>query len=121
MRLGMGTALAEINYGERRLMTFSFEVQVACDQTFDTLTPKSYINWQQWLKQELNAYVDKVKQNGEFLGGTMAGQINLNDRNLFGLAFPVENDHAANREYVDQKINNWHLKIFWIIRISEIL
>lgn len=39
-------------------------------------------------------------------GGEMEGGINMNNQTLTGLNTPTEGDHAANKDYVDTKVND---------------
>lgn len=94
----------EIIHKEQKLVTFSFRLQIAGNPAVDVQGPEIYINMQQWLEKELDAYIGEVKESGEFLGGTMAGPINMNRQSLFGMKIPVAADEAANKGYTDSVV-----------------
>lgn len=101
---GTVTAQVELIHGDQVLVTFSFKVIVAVNPAVGITEPEDYINWQQWLEQELDAYIAKINQSGQLLGGTMAGPINMNGNTLSGLNPPEEDDQAASMGFVNQQV-----------------
>lgn len=99
-----GTVVAQIvlYQGTQTLATFSIHIRVEADPSAGAVTSEDYVNWAQWIKSELDAYLEKLKINGEFVGGTFVGDVNMNGHALSGLREPVAPDDAASKEYVDK-------------------
>ena len=92
-----------LNTGKKSIATFTFQIVVEEDPSAGTVESEDYVNWQQWIEDELDAYIQKVREDGEVLGGTMAGPLNMNGQTLSGLNVPAQSDHASNKGYVDQQ------------------
>ena len=90
----------EIQHQNSILCTFSFSVNVSANPAVGIVKAENYVNMQHWLERELDQYVEKIKESGEFLGGTMAGPINMNQQKLVGLTMPDEDTAATPRGYV---------------------
>lgn len=101
MMASAGAVLAqvEMRQNDQTLVTFPFKVVVAMNPAVGSPEAEAYINWQQWLEQELDAYIKRVQESGELLGGTMAGPINMNGHKLGGLNAPAEYSDAATKGY----------------------
>ena len=99
-----GTVVAQIvlHQGTQALATFSIHIRVEADPSAGAVTSEDYVNWAQWIQSELDAYLEQLKTNGEFLGGTFVGDVNMNGHALSGLRAPVAQDDAATKEYVDE-------------------
>lgn len=99
-----GTVVAQIvlHQGTQTLATFPIHIRVEADPSAGAVTSEDYVNWAQWIQSELDAYLEQLKTNGEFLGGTFVGDVNMNGHALSGLRVPVAPDDAATKEYVDE-------------------
>lgn len=99
-----GTVVAQIvlYQGTQTLATFSIHIRVEADPSAGAVASEDYVNWAQWIKSELDAYLEQLKSNGEFVGGTFVGDVNMNGHALSGLRMPVAPDDAATKEYVDK-------------------
>lgn len=99
-----GTVVAQVvlYLGTQTLATFAIYIRVEADPSAGAVTSEDYVNWAQWIKSELDAYLEKLKTNGEFVGGTFVGDVNMNGHALSGLREPVAPDDAATKEYVDK-------------------
>lgn len=91
----------EMIQGAKVLATFSMRLFVEENPAAGVLESEDYINWLQWMEAELDAYLEKAKVNGEYVGGKMLGPINMDGHTLSGLNAPTANDQAANKGYVD--------------------
>lgn len=89
----------EILYRDQMLVTFPLRLLVVGNPALDVVDEEMYINCRQWVEKELDAYIEKVKESAEFLGGTMAGPIHMNGHKLNGLNIPTENNEAATKGY----------------------
>ena len=98
-----GTVVAQVvlYLGTQTIATFSFYIRVEADPSAGAVTSEDYVNWAQWIKSELDAYLEQLRSNGEFVGGTFVGDVNMNGHALSGLREPVAPDDAATKEYVD--------------------
>lgn len=94
----------ELIWDNHVLVTFSFQVMIEANPAFGIVERENYVNWQKWLEEELDAYIEKVNQSGQLLGGTMAGPINMNGQPISGLNTPTTNDQAANMGFVNQQV-----------------
>ena len=101
---GAVTAQVELIHGDQVLITFSFKLMVAVNPAVGIVEQEDYVNWKKWLEYELDAYIERVNQNGQMLGGTLAGPVNMNGHALLGLHMPTANDQAANMGYVNQQM-----------------
>lgn len=101
---GMVLAQVEMMQENQVLTTFSFKIVVELNPAVGILQPENYINWQQWIEQELDKYIEKVNSSGQLLGGTMAGPIHMNGNGINGLPAPTSEDQAANMGFVNQQV-----------------
>lgn len=103
-----GTVSAQVvlYQGTAVLSTFSVQIRVEADPSAGAVTSEDYVNWMQWIKSELDAYLEQLKTNGEFVGGTAVGDIDMNGHALSGLREPVRDDEAATKGYVDERIQS---------------
>ena len=103
-----GTVSAQVvlYQGTAVLSTFSVQIRVEADPSAGAVTSEDYVNWMQWIKSELDAYLEQLKTNGEFVGGTAVGDIDMNGHALSGLREPVRDDEAATKGYVDEIIQS---------------
>lgn len=103
MMTSAGTVLTqvEMTHGNQVLATFAFRLMVAVNPAVGIVEPEDYVNWNQWLEQKLDAYIDKVKESGSLLGGTMAGPIHMNGERITGLPIPREGTEASSKDYTD--------------------
>ena len=103
-----GTVSAQVvlYQGTAVLSTFSVQIRVEADPSAGAVTSEDYVNWMQWIKSELDAYLEQLKTNGEFVGGTAVGDIDMNGHALSGLREPVRDNEAATKGYVDEIIQS---------------
>lgn len=103
-----GTVSAQVvlYQGTAVLSTFSVQIRVEADPSAGAVTSEDYVNWMQWIKSELDAYLEQLKNNGEFVGGTAVGDIDMNGHALSGLREPVRDDEAATKGYVAEIIQS---------------
>ena len=101
-----GTVVAQIilHQGTQTLATFSIHIRVEADPSAGAVASEDYVNWAQWIKSELDAYLEQLKSNGEFVGGTFVGDVNMNGHLIKGLNAPTESDQAANMGFVNEQV-----------------
>lgn len=97
-------AQAEMIQGSSVLATFTMQINVEENPAAGVLVSEDYFNWLQWIEAELDAYLEKAKVNGEYVGGKMLGPINMDGNPISGLPTPTENDEAATKKYADTKL-----------------
>ena len=105
-----GTVLAQVvlMQGAEILSTFGIQIHVEADPSAGVMESEDYINWLQWIKTELDAYLERLKVNGEFVGGTVVGDVNMlsdfhmNGNVLDGLPYPAEDNQPATKGFTDE-------------------
>ena len=98
---GTVTAQVVLLHGTKILSTFCIQVRVEADPSAGVMESEDYINWLQWIEEELDAYLEQLKVNGEFVGGTVVGDVNMDGHRLHGLNDPTSDSDAATKKYVD--------------------
>lgn len=89
------------------LSTFGIQIRVESDPSVGVVESEDYLNWLQWIKTELDDYLEQLKVNGEFVGGTVVGDINLhgkmtmNGNPIVGLPTPAATSQPVTKGYAD--------------------
>ena len=58
----------EILHADQLLTTFSFRLQVEINPAVGITQPETYVNWLQWMRNELEQYTERIIENGDFMG-----------------------------------------------------
>lgn len=147
----------EILHDQQMLATFAFRLMVEVNPAFGIMQPENYVNWIQWMQNQLERSVEYMIENGGFTGpagltgsagtngasavllsavvdyqaevsfvanifpddngnvlltaehvgalaytgGALSGELKMNGQVIGGLNFPVADNQAANKGYVD--------------------
>ena len=65
---GVVDTQVEMIMGDQMLATFSFKLMVEVNPAAGISTPETYINWLQWMKDQLDAYFQSIQENDAFTG-----------------------------------------------------